>query len=266
MAKVTKEELKNKFKAGSIVSQQDFQDLIDSCYNLTPEELRVIYYNFLDKHILDSLFLKYSTQLTKFVLGENLSEVQSAIYSLATLIKNLSSLVTYYKTPPLVFNITENNSIVNIDSSNQYYFKLESDVNNFLLIVDGLTGVSITHLYNISSFNDCKININITSDRITTLPLGINELYVTNNLNFLISGSEGNSLFTIYYFNTGSSIFGVAPNSTFLPIPQNYMFLNPTLTAFVPPTPTPPGYGSDETNVGGIGIGVTLLDAFLNRE
>lgn len=256
MAKISKEELKNKFKGGNIISQQDFQDLIDSCYELTPVEFQQIFVNFLNDYLYSAPTVTYNSSYFKTIVDvigiPQTFHVQGILDILTSLTKNLSSYVSTFGAP-IVYNIELDGTVVEIDSSKPYYIKVDENVSYFSILIDSISGVDFNNYYNVNSFIDCKLTYTTTSNIFSEN----NEVFVTNSVNF---SAINDKLFTFYYFTTGSSILGITRQGNYLRPPEMYMFENviPLTSSVLPIKP----YNYYNNNIPA-GIGVSLLNVFL---
>ena len=95
MAIQTIEYLKSRFESGDFPDANDFQDLIDSCYNMSEADLETIIYTLLSFYRFDSTNVNYNNLNTII----DSADVQGAITQLAFMVNRLNNSVFPSPTP-----------------------------------------------------------------------------------------------------------------------------------------------------------------------
>jgi len=105
MALQTIEYLKSKFETGDLPDQNDFQDLIDSCYNLTQSDLSLLIITIVENITINSrnVFYDNTAGIDNIIVGQN---VQDAITQLSFMVKELNNVVFPSPTPTPTPSIT----------------------------------------------------------------------------------------------------------------------------------------------------------------
>jgi hypothetical protein len=149
---------------------------------------------------------KPSLQSGDFLIGYKQDGTAEFKITFDTLVDSLKSYFSVLP-PPTIVEILTDGSIWNVDSTKQYYFKVDDSINFFELTVDGINKAVFTNVFDVTNYNNCKLTI-------ATTPLissSVSQLFVTNSCT--LSTYQGN-LFTFYYFTTGSLILGFSPKTS----------------------------------------------------
>ena len=110
---------------------------------------------------------------------------------------------TYIPPAPIPLTLFETingeDSITDLSSVNEYQITVDDAVYRFSLLVDGISGVDFTNIYDINDFNNCKLIIS-TTDSISSnkSQIFVNESCTLSTIN--------DDFFTFYYYTTGSVV------------------------------------------------------------
>ena len=134
-------------------------------------------------------------------------------------------------TPSAVFVDAENASVT-VDSDKRYYFDVDENIPTFELLIDSISAVTFSNIFNPNNFYECKLTIT-TTPRISS---SASEVFVTESVQF---ATDTDKIFTFTYFNTGSLILGFSDAKSALEAPTKEIFITPTPTPTPKPTRTP---------------------------
>ena len=113
------------------------------------------------------------------------------------------------------------------------YLIVKTDVSSFNLRLDGINGVKITNVYDPASLLNCRLHLSATS----MMTLATTSLSVGQTTT--VKAAYTNRTYTLYYFTTGSLIFGVSLQRFQLdPISAYPPFPTPSPSPSPSPSPT----------------------------
>ena len=136
------------------------------------------------------------------------------------------------------FQVTLDNSTFDAIPSNSSYFIVDNNaVNTFVLTFNGIDGITISDNFDVTNFTNCSLDFAFNTSDVIEIS-NKTGIFVTESATF---STVNNELFTLYYYNTGSLILGLAPASISLPEPLSLPALStiPTLSSVVFPPTTP---------------------------